>query len=146
MCDYGQMKYKTTNMDRDYFEAINSEIKERFGLSHIIRAGAEVKPVSGLAIRAGYSAATSAELYDTWGEKLPVSLTQNVSFGLGYSSNKSFFADLAIRKTILADEYLMPYSDYMFDEEGYVLENAYAPEILNHKSLWKVFLTFGWRF
>ena len=146
MCDYGQMKYKTTNMDRDYFEAVNSEIKERFGLSHIIRAGAEVKPVSGLAIRAGYSAATSAELYDTWGEKLPVSLTQNVSFGLGYSSNKSFFADLAVRKTILADEYFMPYSDYMFDEEGYVLENAYAPEILNHRSLWKVFLTFGWRF
>ena len=34
----------------------------------------------------------------------------------------------------------------MFDEEGYVLENAYAPEILNHRSLWKVFLTFGWRF
>lgn len=146
MCDYGQMKYKTTNMDRDYFEAVNSEIKERFGLSHIIRAGAEVKPVSGLAIRAGYSAATSAELYDTWGEKLPVSLTQNVSFGLGYSSKKSFFADLAVRKTILADEYFMPYSDYMFDEEGYVLENAYAPEILNHRSLWKVFLTFGWRF
>lgn len=146
MCDYGQMKYKTANMDRDYFEAVNSEIKERFGLSHIIRAGAEVKPVSGLAIRAGYSAATSAELYDTWGEKLPVSLTQNVSFGLGYSSKKSFFADLAVRKTILADEYFMPYSDYMFDEEGYVLENAYAPEILNHRSLWKVFLTFGWRF
>lgn len=146
MCDYGQMKYKTTNMDRDYFEAVNNEIKERFGLSHIIRAGAEVKPVSGLAIRAGYSAATSAELYDTWGEKLPVSLTQNVSFGLGYSSKKSFFADLAVRKTILADEYFMPYSDYMFDEEGYVLENAYAPEILNHRSLWKVFLTFGWRF
>ena len=146
MCDYGQMKYKTANMDRDYFEAVNNEIKERFGLSHIIRAGAEVKPVSGLAIRAGYSAATSAELYDTWGEKLPVSLTQNVSFGLGYSSKKSFFADLAVRKTILADEYFMPYSDYMFDEEGYVLENAYAPEILNHRSLWKVFLTFGWRF
>lgn len=146
MCDYGQMKYKTTNMDRDYFEAVNNEIKERFGLSHIIRAGAEVKPVSGLAIRAGYSAATSAELYDTWGEKLPVSLTQNVSFGLGYSSKKSFFADLAVRKTILADEYFMPYSDYMFDEEGYVLENAYAPEILNHRSLWKVLLTFGWRF
>lgn len=146
MCDYGQMKYKTTNMDRDYFEAVNNEIKERFGLSHIIRAGAEVKPVSGLAIRAGYSAATSAELYDTWGEKLPVSMTQNVSFGLGYSSKKSFFADLAVRKTILADEYFMPYSDYMFDEEGYVLENAYAPEILNHRSLWKVFLTFGWRF
>ena len=51
-----------------------------------------------------------------------------------------------MRKTIMPDEYFMPYSDYMFDDEGYVLENAYAPEILNKKSLWKILITFGWRF
>lgn len=146
VCNYGQMKYRTNGSDRDYFEDINNDIKERFGASHIVRIGAEVKPLSGLAIRAGYRAATSSELYDSWGDKIPVSLTQNVSFGLGYSSKKSFFADLAVRRTILADEYFMPYSDYMFDEEGYILENAYAPELRIKSSLWKVLLTFGWRF
>lgn len=146
VCDYGTMKYKTDGYDRDYFEKENRDIKERFGMSHILRAGLEVKPISSLAIRAGYRMSTSSEHYNYWGEKLPVSLTQNVSFGLGYDSGKSFFSDLAVRKTILPDEYFMPYSDYMYDEDGYVIENAFAPEILNQRSLWKVLLTFGWRF
>lgn len=146
MCDYGQMKYRTEGYDRDYFESVNNDIRKRFGISHILRIGAEVKPLSKLAVRAGYRMATSSELYDSWGEKLPVSLTQNISFGLGYDSGKSFFADLAVRKTILADEYFMPYSDYMYDQDGYILDNAYAPEILNQRSLWKVLLTLGWRF
>ena len=146
LCDYGQMRYRTDGVDRDYFEEINSDIRERFGISNIVRVGAEVKPVSGIAIRAGYRAATSPEIYDSWGEKMPARLTQNVSFGLGYSSKKSFFADLAVRKTIYADEYYMPYQDYMYDEDGYVLENAYAPEIIIKRNLWKVLITFGWRF
>lgn len=146
LCDYGQMKYKSYDADRDYFEKINNDIRERFGISHIVRAGLEVKPASCIAVRAGYGMSTSSELYDSWGDKIPVSLTQNVSFGLGYSSPKSFFADMAIRKTFMPKEYYMPYSDYMFDEEGYLMENALAPEILIRKNLWKVLLTFGWRF
>ena len=146
MCDYGQMRYQTNGVDRDYFEEVNRDIRERFGTSHIFRIGAEIKPFSGIAVRAGYRAATSSENYDSWGEEIPGTLTQNVSFGLGYSSKKSFFADLAVRKTILADEYYMPYADYMYDNDGYVIESAYAPEILNKRSLWKVLLTFGWRF
>lgn len=146
VCDYGQMRYKTNGVDRDYFEEVNRDIRERFGTSHIFRIGAEIKPFSGIAVRAGYRAATSSEKYDSWGEEIPGTLTQNVSFGLGYSSKNSFFADLAVRKTILADEYYMPYADYMYDNDGYVIESAYAPEILNKRSLWKVLLTFGWRF
>ena len=146
MSDYGQMKYRTGGMDRDYFEDVNNEIRECFGVSHIIRIGAEVKPFSGLAIRAGYRAATSPELYDSWGEKLPVSKTQNLSFGLGYSSKNSFFADLAVRKTIMPKEYFMPYADYMFDADGYVIESVYAPEVMISRNQWKVLLTFGWRF
>ena len=146
MCDYGQMRYQTNGVDRDYFEEVNRDIRERFGTSHIFRIGAEIKPFSGIAVRAGYRAATSSEKYDSWGEEIPGTLTQNVSFGLGYSSKNSFFADLAVRKTILADEYYMPYADYMYDNDGYVIESAYAPEILNKRSLWKVLLTFGWRF
>lgn len=146
MCDFGQMKYTTNGTDRDYFEEVNRDIRDRFGISNIVRIGAEVKPVSAIAIRAGYRMATSPEIYDSWGEKLPVTSTQNVSFGLGYSSKNSFFADFALRKTIYADEYFMPYSDYMYDEDGNIISEAYAPQIINKKSLWKVLITFGWRF
>lgn len=146
VCDYSQMKYKTSGTDRDYFEQVNSDIRERFGTSHTLRVGAEVRPLSSIAIRAGYRMTTSSEKYDSWGEKLPVNATHNISFGLGYSSPKSFFADFAVRRTIMSDEYFMPYQDYIYDEDGYVPESAYAPEILNKKGLWKVLLTFGWRF
>jgi hypothetical protein len=146
-CDYGQMKYKGSDYaDRDYFENVNEDIRNRFGMSHMLRAGLEVKPISELAIRAGYNLTTGAEKYNTWNEALPVSLRQNISFGVGYNSKKSFFTDLAVRRTLIPDEYFMPYSDYMYDADGYIVSDAYAPEILNKKGLWKVLLTFGWRF
>lgn len=146
-CDFGQMKYKTSDYtDREYFEDVNADIRERFGISHMLRVGVEVKPISCLAVRAGYGMATGSEKVDVWGESLPVSMKHNASFGLGYSSKKSFFADLALRKTFLPDEYFMPYDDYVFDADGNINENAFAPQILNKRSLWKVLLTFGWRF
>jgi hypothetical protein len=38
----------------------------------------------------------------------------------------------------------MPYEDYIFDSEGYVLEPV--PELATTRSLWKALLTFGFRF
>lgn len=67
----------------------------------MLRAGLEVKPVSKLAVRAGYGLTTSPEQFDIWGEKLPLLYTQNASFGLGYSSDGSFFADIACRYALL---------------------------------------------
>jgi hypothetical protein len=52
--------------------------------------------------------------------------------------------DAAARYIFASDEYFMPYEDYMYDAEGYL--TAYAPEILNRRSAWKVMLTIGWRF
>lgn len=129
MCDYGGMRFEGSSYDRDYFEQVNEEIREMFGVRHSFRAGAEVKPLSSLAVRAGYN--ISGDI-------------QNASLGLGYSSKGSFFADLAVRRTFLADEYFMPYADYIYDENGYV--SAPTPEIRIQQSLWKVFLTLGWRF
>ncbi len=142
--DYGNMKFSTDDYDREYFEDVNMDIRERFGISHMLRAGLEVKPVSSLAIRAGYGLTTGAEKIDSWGNALTPSRTQNISFGLGYSSKGSFFADLAVRTTLLQDEYIMPYEDYIFDSEGYVLEPV--PELRNQRTLWKALLTFGFRF
>lgn len=144
VCDYSQMRYSTSGSDRDYFESINADIRERYSTSHMLRAGLEVKPLSCLAVRAGYGLTTSAEKYDSWGNSLETLLTQNASLGIGYSSPGSFFADLAVKRSFLSDEYFMPYEDYIYDSQGNISE--YAPEILNRRSLWKVMITFGWRF
>ncbi len=71
-------------------------------------------------------------------------MNQNVSFGLGYSSNGSFFADMALRRNFATAEYYMPYSDYIFDEDDNILDPA--PEILIRTSNWKLLFTVGWRF
>ncbi len=146
LCDYSTMKYKSTGYDRDYFEGVNADIRELYRTSHMLRIGAEIKPVSSLAVRAGYGLATSPEEYVFNNESAKKIRNQNLSFGLGYSSKKSFFADLAARRTFLNDEYFMPYADYLFNEDGSIMDNGYAPEILNKRSLWKVMLTLGWRF
>lgn len=146
MCDYGSMKFKRSGFDdgREYFNDINDEIKTIYGKSHMLRAGAEVKPLDVLAIRAGYGLTTSPEEHDIYGNPIEVPAAQNVSFGLGFISRKSFFADVACRYAFSSDEYFMPYSDYMYDDKGNITD--YAPEILNTKDSWKVLLTLGWRF
>ena len=145
MCDYGSMKYKRSSFTdgRDYFNDLNNEIQTIYGVSHILRLGAEVK-LGSLAIRGGYGYAGSPEKADIEGNPLNIKGTQNASFGLGYSSKKSFFADVAARYAFDTKEYFMPYEDYMYDEYGGL--SAFAPEILNLKSAWKVMLTLGWRF
>ena len=143
MADYGTMRYDTSNADREYFSEVNKDITNRFGVSHMLRTGLEVKPLPELAIRAGYSLMTSGEIKDAWGDRLEQKRTQTASFGLGYSSKGSFFADAAVQTRFLGNEYFMPYEDYT-DAAGNIIE--YAPEIVNHRSFWKALLTIGWRF
>ena len=137
VCDYSQMKFRSRGTDDDYFHDLNNEIKEIFGPAHMLRAGAEVK-AGPLAVRAGYSLTTSPE------KTIDGLRNQNLSFGLGYSSNGSFFADLALRRNFARSEYYMPYSDYIFDEDDNILDPA--PEILIRTSNWKLLFTVGWRF
>lgn len=153
MCNYSNMKFKRSGFDddREYFIGLNEDINSVFGTSHMLRAGVEVKPVDRLALRAGYGITTSPEMNEIIIANdianiypIDVPASQNIAFGLGFISRKSFFADIACRYAFAPDEYFMPYSDYIFDSEGYVIE--YAPEILNIKDNWKVLLTLGWRF
>lgn len=143
IADYSQMRYETANADRTYFEDVNVDIISRYGVSHMLRAGLEVKPLSALAIRAGYSLTTSAEKIDVAGAPIDGRNIQTASLGFGFSSKGSFFADAAIQTRFLSKEYFMPYEDYI-DETGAIV--AYAPEIANHRSFWKALLTIGWRF
>lgn len=154
VCNYGNMKYKAGGYDRDYFEEVNEIIRETFKASHAFRFGAEIKPLPEVALRAGYGFTTNPEKI----EDIPQIKSRNLSFGIGYSSKNSFFADIAVRRTTLANESIMPYDDYIFaaDENGDALidkdgnfviaEDGFAPLILNERSLWKVALTLGWRF
>ena len=144
MSDYSQMRYETSNADRAYFEEVNNDIRERFGISNMLRAGIEIRPASAFAIRAGYGLTTSAEKLDVWGDRIPTQMVQSASLGLGYSSKGSFFADAAVQTRFLNAQYIMPYEDYIFDAEGYVAEPV--PELISRQSLWKVLVTFGWRF
>ena len=144
MCDYSKMRYDTNNSDRSYFQEVNADINERFGISHMLRAGIEVKPINSLALRAGYNVTTSAEKIDTWGNRIKTQFTQSAALGIGYSSKKSFYMDAAVQTRFFNNEYIMPYEDYIIDAEGFVTEPA--PEISNHLSLWKALITFGWRF
>ena len=146
LCDYSTMEFRADAYDKDVFDEVNRDIRTRFGLSHMFRAGAEVK-IGALSVRAGYGLTTSPEEADAEGKKIPVSakpLKQNISFGLGYSSKGSFFADFAMKRNFVVKEYYMPYPDYEFDSEGEIIE--YAPELLISKSAWKAVLTLGWRF
>ena len=109
----------------------------------MFRFGAEIK-LGSLALRGGYGMTQSPEKANVFGEPLAKITTQNVSFGLGFSSKGSFFADAGVRYAFATDEYFMPYDDYMYDADGSLM--AFAPEILNRTSAWKAMLTIGWRF
>lgn len=154
LTDYGNLRYKSSSYtDRDILEDINDEIKNSYGISHAVRVGAEFKPIPAIAIRAGYNLRTSADKAVWNGDEyvgIRPTLNHKASFGVGFSSKKSFYADLACIKAFIPDEYFMPYSDYVFKknaEGGFDVDpNYYAPEILIKSSLWKVVLTLGFRF
>ncbi len=145
ICDYSKMQFRRNgfNDGREYFEDLNNDIQTIYGKSNMFRLGAEIK-LGTVAVRGGYGLTTSPEKATISGEELPGMKTQTASFGLGYASKKSFFADAAVRYAFATDEYFMPYEDYMYDVNDNLV--AFAPEILNTRSDWKVMLTIGWRF
>ena len=148
MCNYSSMRYREVDTnDNSAFEGTNRDIADYAGASHMLRIGAEIRPVASLAVRAGYNLTTTGERQlDEFGKKqMPKNADRHaVSAGLGFSSKGSFFADLAVRGNFLNREYIYPYADYIFDGAGNTV--SLTPEILNRKSLWDVVLTFGFRF
>ena len=140
MTDYSTMKFMSTEGNWDSsFDDVNDEIRDFMGVSHMIRLGAEFKPVPELAVRAGYNFTTTPEY--VYNGDLKTKLNDRInafSVGLGYSSNGSFFADIAARLMMLSDEYISPYADY--------LDDVASPMILNQRDIYSLTVTFGWRF
>ena len=153
LCDYSTMRFREIGMQSGEFDYQNTDIKDYMGTGHQIRVGAEFKPLPQIAIRAGYNLTTSPEkALDDAGNFVYIGRLQKGtsmhkgSFGIGYSSDGSFFIDAACSFTGLPDEYIIPYDDYMYDDSGYLDPADYTPEILNRRTLWNVLLTFGFRF
>lgn len=141
MTDYSTMKFMSKNggWNDDTYGKLNDEIRNRMGVSHMVRVGAEFKPVPEIAVRAGYNFTTTPEYVSEGNSKTTLNDRINAfSIGLGYSSNGSFFADIAARMTMLADEYISPYADYLSD--------LASPMILNKRDIYNVTATIGWRF
>lgn len=141
MTDYSTMKFisKDGGWSNDTFSSLNDQIRNCMGVSHMVRVGAEFKPLPEIAVRAGYNFTTTPEYVYEGNSKTKLNDRINAfSVGLGYSSNGSFFADIAARMTMLADEYISPYADY--------LSNLASPMILNKRDIYNVTATIGWRF
>ena len=139
MTDYSTMRFKDIEGAGDAFIDVNRDIRECMGKSHMVRLGAEFKPVPEIAVRAGYNFTTIPEYYLQNGAKQ--TLNDNInsfSLGLGYSSKGSFFADIAGRYSALTDEYISPYADYLSD--------VASPMILNKRDRFDITATIGWRF
>lgn len=141
MTDYSMMKFmsKDGGWSNDTFSSLNDQIRNCMGVSHMVRIGAEFKPLPEIAVRAGYNFTTTPEYVYEGNSKTKLNDRINAfSVGLGYSSNGSFFADIAARMTMLADEYISPYADYLSD--------LASPMILNKRDIYNVTATIGWRF
>lgn len=138
--DYSRMRFvETDTNDNSAFDGVNQDIKDFSGKAHMLRIGAEIKPIPSFAIRAGYNVTTCAERYfEDNIQKTPKAYRNAISAGAGYSSKGSFFCDLAVRGTKYPDEYIYPYDTY--------IDGALSPEIQHRKRLWDVVATFGWRF
>lgn len=172
LTDYSVMKYsdETSGGSGFYEDAWSTQnyINKTFcGISHSVRAGVEFKPVDFLSLRAGYSFVSDPEKYwlDQGGERVTAetwqgysqilttshyfdSVTHAVSFGLGYSSPGSFFADLALRMTSYPKSFYSPYyyGDYgAVDKDGKLLGVGTPVELLQ-RSVFDAVVTLGWRF
>lgn len=131
--------------DGSVFEGLNNEINDLAGVQHNFRAGLEVKPVQGFALRAGYGFSTSPEKHFE-GENITAdsravysgteSWSHRYSFGLGYDEGGYFFGDIGCSARQNTD-YIMPYADYAA---------VPSPTIKNKRWLWTVALTIGIRF
>lgn len=147
MRNYASMCFRNRRGAEDTFDSANQNIRDYYGLSHSLRLGAEFKPISSIALRAGYGLTSTGErYYDEFDRKVsPKSSNEHrVSLGVGYSSKGSFFADFAAQTRILAAEYIYPYDDYIFDDNNAVL--VPSPEIVTYRHFWNFLLTVGWRF
>lgn len=150
--------YSGDSLDDPNFWAVNYDIRDIMGWGHQLRAGAEVKPVPWLSVRAGYNYITSGEkarFYDGEVVKLTpeekaAKARQAFMLGLGWNGG-AFYADFAVRCRFLPVEFIVPYEYYYAPnpEQYYdkVVDTSFlTPEIRYTSTMVDAIFTLGWRF
>lgn len=164
MTDYKSMKFSTVDGFGANTFYLENDVNRNFaGMQYYGRFGVEYKIIPEIALRAGYTFKTSPEYYrfDKYGDRFSASdymywydefgsgrdwlegrealpeTVHSYSLGFGFSSEGSFFADVAFRLTSYPTAYYNPYSEYV---EGYL------PEVAFTRNLTDMVLTLGWRF
>ena len=148
--NYSQSKFDRYNGDEydfgDYdFSSANDNIRSILGASHAFRMGVEFKPLPAIAVRTGYNWQGSGIKDGSEAAK------QTVSFGLGYSSSGSFYADFALRFRFMPTEFIVPYCYYVAPDSAnpyykVINDDILTPEIAVDSTIADAFLTVGWRF
>ena len=126
------------SIDYSDYSAENSWMTENFKMANKLRIGAEVYPVSNVALRAGFQYSDSGVKKDLMNTAI-----QNYtgSLGIGMTFGGGFYLDLAVAASL--KKATVPF----FDTEpiaDYVLGNTNFAQI--NRSNIKVLATFGWRF
>lgn len=158
----------------DPFYRVNRLNKLFCGVQHSLRAGVEYRLMPSFSLRVGYNLSTNpqrrytdntgvivdAAEYDAWfadfesGKYTLVDGTarylkenvSSISFGAGYSSPGSFYADIAFRRTSLPETYYTPYSNYLNHTVGGKVYDIVSPQVRTSNSLFDAVITIGWRF
>ena len=175
LTDYSVMRFSELHPDYlsgDRYFDLNETNRQFAGVSHALRLGGELRVSPEFSLRAGASLLTSPERHWTNNEGSDVTADDflrnfdeynghmkelvsfgyygdratSFSFGVGYSSPGSFFADLAVKCTKYPETTFSPYYDYDNYNAAGLETNTQSPRILNRPTLWNAALTLGWRF
>ena len=139
--------YRGDEYDFGYydFSSNNENIRNYLGKSRSLRLGLELKPLPAIAVRTGYIWQGSGIADGSEASK------KTVSFGLGYSSSGSFYADFALRFRFMPTEFIVPYSYYYAPDASdpyyqVIDDGILTPEIAVDSTIADAFVTVGWRF
>lgn len=164
LCDYSTMRFASLTDAYVDFAPTNSANSLFMGKSNLLRAGAEFHLSPKYSVRAGYTFTTCPEytyidnenLFVDAGEYLAyyedfrsgryTLVTKNrvkndsssFSFGVGYSSDGSFFCDAAVRVLNRDSQSIRMYDEY--------IQGVASPVIGTKGTLTTALVTFGWRF
>ena len=123
--------------------AFNGFFKENFKGSNTLRAGVEVKPISFMAVRAGYGFSGSMLKDKNTIFSSPVNYqTQYVSCGLGFVLSNYFYLDLAYRYAM--QKYTTSKLFYAVDQVG--TADDYSGDFKTDIAQHNILLTLGFRF
>ena len=106
-------------------DALNDNVKAALDRAHHFRFGAEFKPLSQLALRAGFKIQTSP-----YKEGIQFSdfLDRSISGGIGYRANKFYLDVTYVNRMQRSDEWMLPDTNqYDYDGNWVSSDYMYAP-------------------